>query len=187
MAHQDQGWKADRCSNAHDLRQAVRWLLAGVSLSGITFRFDCTWTPQSLVSVGLLWAWSDELTLLERFATARKIIRSWLGKQHQPATSYQAFMKILRKWTEPLLDVLRPAFRQRMIKGLARVWTVEGWAVFAADGSKVDVPRTRKNQGSDIPPKPSWPAGRGSVDVAPVDIELGRRLGSGRRMFRAFG
>jgi len=146
MALQGQGWKSDRCSHAHDLRQAMRWLLTGVSLSRIVFRFNCTWTPQNLVSMGLLWAWSDELTLLERFATARKIIRSWLGEQHQPATSYQAFMKILRKWTEPLLDVLRPAFRQRMIQGLARVWTVEGWAVFAADGSKVDVPRTRKNQ-----------------------------------------
>jgi hypothetical protein len=124
----------------------MRWLLAGVSLSGIVFRSDCTWTPHHLVSMGLLWAWSDELTLGERFATARKIIRSWLGKQHQPATSYQAFVKILRKWTEPLLDVLRPAFRRRMIEALARVWTVEGWAVFAADGSKVDVPRTRKNE-----------------------------------------
>jgi hypothetical protein len=146
MAHQDQGWKADQCSNAHDLRRVVRWLLAGVSLSGIAFRTDCTWTPRNLVSMGLLWAWSDELTLLERFATARKIIRSWLGKQHQPATSYQAFIKMLRKWTEPLLGVLRPAFRQRMIEGLARAWTVEGWAVFAADGSKVDVPRTQNNE-----------------------------------------
>jgi hypothetical protein len=146
MAHQDRGWKADRCSHAHDLRRALRWLLTGVSFSGIVFRFDCTWTPRNLVCMGLLWAWSDEQTLLERFTAARKIIRSWLGEQHQPATSYQAFVKVLRKWTEPLLSVLRPAFRQRMVEGLARVWTVEGWAVFAADGSKVDVPRTRKNE-----------------------------------------
>ena len=71
---------------------------------------------------------------------------SWFGGQQQPAGSYQAFIKLLRKWTEPLLEVLWPAFRQRMAETLARVWTVEGWAVFAADGSKVDVPRTRKNE-----------------------------------------
>jgi len=146
MARQGQGWQADRCSHAHDLRRAVRWLLAGVSLGGIVFRTDCTWTPRNLVSMGLLWAWSDELTLWERFATARKIIRGGLSGQPQPATSYQAFIKMLRKWTRPLLEVLRPAFRERMTEVLARVWTIEGWAVFAADGSKVDVPRTRKNE-----------------------------------------
>jgi len=146
MAHQDRGRKPARCSHAHDLHRALRWLLAGVSLGGIVFRFNCTWTPRKLVFMGLLWAWSDEKTLLERFATARKIIRSWLGKQHQPAATYQAFIKVLRKWTEPLLAILRPAFRERMAKVLASVWTVAGWVVFAADGSKVDVPRTRKNE-----------------------------------------
>lgn len=146
MAHQDQGRKGSSCSHARDLCQALRWLLAGVSLRGIVFRADCTWTPRSLVLAGLLWAWSDEKTLRERFAAARKIIMHCLGRQHQPAASYQAFIKLLRKWTEPLLAVVQPAFRQRMRETLASVWTVAGWAVFAADGSKVDVPRTRQNE-----------------------------------------
>ena len=137
MAHQDQGRKPAPCSHARDLHRALRWLMAGVSLSGIVFRFNCTWAPESLVFMGLLWAWSDERTLLERFATARKIITSWVGEQHQPATSYQAFIKVLRKWTEPLLAILRPAFRECMAKALANVWAIAGWVVFAADGSKV--------------------------------------------------
>ena len=146
MAHQGQRQGGSSCSHARDLYQALRWLLAGVSLRGIVFRTDCTWTPRSLVLAGLLWAWSDEKTLRERFAAARKIIIYWFGKQQQPAASYQAFIKLLRKWTEPLLAVLQPAFRQRMRETLASVWTVAGWAVFAADGSKVDVPRTRQNE-----------------------------------------
>jgi hypothetical protein len=146
MTHQDQGRNGSSCSHAHDLHAALGWLLSGVSLRGIVFRFNCTWTPMALVFAGLLWAWSDERTLLERFATARKIIKTWFGGQQQPAASYQAFIKVLGKWTGPLLEVLQPAFRQRMTETLARVWTIEGWAVFAADGSKVDVPRTRKNE-----------------------------------------
>jgi hypothetical protein len=98
MAHQDRGRKLARCSHARDLHRALHWLLVGVSLGRIVFRFNCTWTPQGLVFMGLLWAWSDEKTLGERFTTARKIITSWFGKQHQPATSYQAFIKVLRKW-----------------------------------------------------------------------------------------
>jgi len=53
---------------------------------------------------------------------------------------------MLVKWTEPLLKAMSLVFRERMIQTLAAVWMVEGWLVFAADGSRVDVPRTRKNE-----------------------------------------
>jgi hypothetical protein len=99
-----------------------------------------------LVFAALLWAWSDEKTLVERFTTARKIIINCYGAQQEPAGSYQAFIKMLVKWTEPLRKVLSEAFRQRMVQVLAAVWTVEGWLIFAVDGSRVDVPRTRKNE-----------------------------------------
>jgi hypothetical protein len=146
MAYQDQGRSGSECSHACDLHKALRWLIRGVSLGGITLRSDCTWTPQTLVFAALLWAWSDEKTLIERFTTARKIIIHRFGGQQQPAGSYQAFIKLLRKWTEPLLKTLSTAFRQRMAETLAAVWRVEEWLVFAVDGSRVDVPRTRKNE-----------------------------------------
>ena len=34
--------------------------MAGVSLSGIAFRPECTWKPKTLVFADLLWAWSDK-------------------------------------------------------------------------------------------------------------------------------
>ena len=120
--------------------------MAGVSMSGIVFRAECTWTPETLVFAALLWAWSDERTLIERFTTARKIIINRYPDQEEPAGSYQAFIKMLCKWTEPLREALSTAFRQRMAQTLAAVWMVEGWLVFAVDGSRVDVPRTRKNE-----------------------------------------
>lgn len=146
MTHQDQGRNGSECSHAHDLHKALQWLMVGVSLSGIRFRPECTWTPQTLVFAALLWAWSDEKTLIERFTTARKIIINRYSEQQEPAGSYQAFIKLLRKWTEPMLRTLSTAFRQRMAQTLAAVWMVEGWLVFAVDGSRVDVPRTRKNE-----------------------------------------
>jgi IS4 transposase len=146
MAHQDQGRKDSSCSHAHDLYQVVRRLLLGVSLSGITLRDECTWSPLKLIFAGLCWAWSDEKTLVERFTISRKVIINLFGKQQEPAGSYQAFIKLLRKWTEPILEVLSPAFRERMPEILADVWKVAGWVVFAADGSRVDVARTRRNE-----------------------------------------
>jgi hypothetical protein len=124
----------------------MEWLLEGVSMDEITLRADCTWTQKALIFVALLWAWSDEEGLIERFATARKIIIDRFPEQDEPAGSYQAFMKLLGKWTEPLRAALSAAFRRRMPEVLGSVWKVADWTVFAADGSRVDVPRTRKNE-----------------------------------------
>jgi len=146
MTHQDQKANGSVRSNAHDLHKALHWLMAGVCMSGIVFRLECTWTPTTLAFAALLWSWSDEKTLIERFAIARKIIIQCYGQQAQPAGSYQAFIKILCKWTEPLRQAISAAFRQRMRRLLAAVWTVEHWVVFAVDGSRVDVPRTVKNE-----------------------------------------
>jgi hypothetical protein len=112
----------------------------------MVFRPDCTWTPQTLAYAALLWAWSDEKALTERFTISRKIIINRFGKQQEPAGSYQAFIKMLCKWTEPLRQALATAFRQRMIETMAAVWMVGKWLVFAVDGSRMDVPRTRGNE-----------------------------------------
>lgn len=149
MAHQDQRRKNAQCSHASDLYRVLRWLLADVSLGGVTLRTDCTWTPMTLIVTAVLWAWSDEATLIERFKTGRKIIIRLFAKQGEldkPAESYQAFVKILRKWTQPLLTLLQQAFRQRMATALNCAWMVAGWIVFAADGSRIDVPRTQANE-----------------------------------------
>jgi hypothetical protein len=69
-----------------------------------------------------------------------------LGEQSELAGSYQAFIKLLRKWTGPLRERLQAAFRKRMAADFATLWMIVGWIVFAIDGSRLDVPRTRKNE-----------------------------------------
>ena len=146
MAHQDQGRRGAAGSGADELFQALRWLLDKVNWTGIGLRKDCTWTAWKLACTAILWAWSDEKTLGERFATARKITCFGTLGQDEPATSYQAFTKLLRKWTPPLWGLLSQAFRAKMQQSLAKSWTVAGWFVLACDGSRLDVPRTRGNE-----------------------------------------
>lgn len=145
MAHQDQG-RCASATHARDLWQSIRWLIASIPPSSLPLRDDCSWSTVTLVAAGLLWAWSDERTLIERFQAARKIITFHLGEQQEPAGSYQAFIKLLRKWTDPLLEILKPLFRDKMATALASVWRVGIWRIFACDGSRVDVPRTRRNE-----------------------------------------
>lgn len=145
MSHQDFRVTSERW-NAEYLRVALQWLFVGVGWSVIGFRADCTWTPQLLSSTALLWAWSDELTLVERFHTARKIALFLFPQPNEPATSYQAFTQILRKWTGALVVAIRTALRRRMEQALAAWWQIGGFVLFGVDGSRVDLPRTVSNE-----------------------------------------
>jgi hypothetical protein len=146
VPHQDKGRDSLPAYNHQALRESLDWLLSKVTLSSVEFRKDCRWSVRSLIVTALLWVWSDEKTLTDRFATARKIVQRVLHLSEEPASSYQAFTKMLRRWTAPLLLLLASAFRQRMKQDLSRRFRIGGWVVFAGDGSRMELPRTVSNE-----------------------------------------
>lgn len=148
MSHQDQDGRVRY--NAAYLKVALQWLL-GQSLAELRFREDCTWSPTHLAAAALLWAWSDESTLTERFATARKIASLVYHPQQEFAESYQCFLKLLRRWTAELLGRLTIALRRRMSEALAVVWEVHGFALFGVDGSRIELPRTQSHEAAYSP------------------------------------
>ena len=132
--------------NSCCLKLALRWLLSGIRWSDIQFRKDCSWTPATLATAALLWAWSDELTLIDRFQAIRNIVLH-LSPQLQPlAGSYQAFMKMLRRWSGPLVILLQFRLREQQQSELGDYWRVLGFAMFAVDGSRTELPRTTSNE-----------------------------------------
>lgn len=142
MFHRDSGVRLQLVC----LRQCLRWLLAGIDWSAIRFRKDCHWTPKTLVAGALLWAWSDESTLVERFATVRKIASCLGDEQQQLAKSYQAFTKILRRWTDDLVLLVMEALHERMQQALPHHWQVGNFVLFGVDGSRLALPRTRSHE-----------------------------------------
>lgn len=146
MSHQDKGRHSAWVANHQALRQALEWLLRGAVLSELRFRRDATWSPLGLMATALLWAWSDEKTLKERFFTARKIAQRAWGWPRQPATSYQALLKMLRQWTPGLAAVLVKAFRERMRQDLSGRFLLGGYALFGVDGSRLELARTASNE-----------------------------------------
>jgi IS4 transposase len=120
--------------------------LVGIPWSSITFRQDCRWTSRTLAGAALLWAWSDELTLGERFRTVRRITMCVANPQQQLARTYQAFMKMLQRWTDDLVELLVLALRGRMQETLWPYWRVSGVVLFGVDGSRIDLPRTRSHE-----------------------------------------
>ena len=109
MSHQDRDRHIVSSYNFQALQDAIQWLLPSAALFSIGFRADCTWSVLGFLYTALFWVWSDQDTITGRFATRGKIcIRPWRsargpGGGKGRATSYQAFMKMLRKWTPRFL------------------------------------------------------------------------------------
>jgi hypothetical protein len=110
MSHQD----LEVSLKGDCLKQALRWLLAGISWCSVKFRDDCSYTPRLLACTAMLWAWSNESTLADRFEATRSIAEFLFSLQHKLAGSYQAFIKLLHRWTSPLVALVQAALRQRM-------------------------------------------------------------------------
>ena len=146
MSHQDPTGHTEPATHHQDLRRVLDWLLAHVDLTAVRFRDLCTWTPQGLTCAALLWAWSSEAALTERFEAARAIAIRACGLSELTAQTYQAFLKLLRAWTATLAMALTAALRRRMQDDLADRFRVAGFVVFGVDGSRRELPRTASNQ-----------------------------------------
>jgi hypothetical protein len=142
MSHQD----SKVSFNGDCLKQALRWLLAGTAWSTVKFRDDCSYTPRLLACTAMLWAWSDELTLLDRFQAVRRIVHFVFSPQSELAGTYQAFIKLLRRWTPTLVAVVQTTLRTRMCQKLSACWEMHGYAMFGVDGSRLELPRTRSHE-----------------------------------------
>jgi hypothetical protein len=146
MSHQDSDGHTASTPHHQDLKQALDWLLDAAPLARVTFREECTWTPKDLIGTAILWAWSDERSLTERFGLARKVAMAMAPLAKVPAKSYQAFLKRLKTWTVTLSIALVAAFRRRLQADLAERFDVDGFAVFGIDGSRLELPRTESNE-----------------------------------------
>jgi len=128
------------------LKTAISWLWQDMDFHEIRLRDDCTWSAKALATAALLWAWSDELTLGDRFVKGRQIACKVLQIRRLPASSYQAFLKLLNKWTPHFVEMLTQAFRRRMQQQFPQRLRIAGLFTFCADGSRLGLPRTRSNE-----------------------------------------
>ena len=146
MSHQDTDCRTGSGTYAQELRGAIHDLLSGVDWKDVQFRKDCQWAPFGLVAAALVWAWSSKISLMERFSQAQRFARG-LGRRFAPLkTSYQAFMKMLVRWTVPLMGCLMLAFQVVMEREFPKEFRFAGFVILAGDGSKVALARTRSNE-----------------------------------------
>lgn len=131
------------------LRQAMsRFLPRGLAtLPGGDGRLR--WTARLLVVCAVLMAWDPAAALEDRFAAARSCLVKMFPGRRRPGRTYEGFVAALAKASEALLAAvvghLRASVRE-WAQSAGACWEVCGWAVFGADGTKVDCPMTRANE-----------------------------------------
>lgn len=63
--------------------------------------------------------------------------------QPAPGGSAQGFLKMLGKWQEELREVIFPHLRDHLQAGLPEHWLTAGYALFAVDGSRGALARSK--------------------------------------------
>lgn len=145
MSQRDRG-KSVRF-NSDSLKTALNWLLRSCQWTNATWRADCTWqSPKLLVVAALMWAWSDESTVKERFFAGRRIALHLFPQTQTVGKTYQGFIKLLQKWTDSLIAVVAAELHKRIVMTCGSCAEVAGFVLFAVDGSRAAVPRTQANE-----------------------------------------
>ena len=152
MSHQDTDCRTTSGTHAQELSAALQALLPKTPWN-VRFRPDCAWTAPGLVMTALIWACSSKKTLGGRLTQALQFARG-LGRRLAPAqTSYQAFLKLLVRWTADLRPELVRHYHRLMERAFPEQFRIAGFVVLAGDGSKVQLARTRSNEACYSPAK----------------------------------
>lgn len=106
---------------------------------------------------------------MERFACAQRLICHLPKEDRKASTSYQAFLKILRRWASLLVQTLQVSLRNWMATLSPEHWKIHGWIVFGVGGTKVDVPQIHSNQQAYARRRKSARAGKQNRRLKPHD------------------
>lgn len=134
---------SDIVVNHENIKQVVDLLFPRSLYAGFGVRKGSTWKPRMIVVAALLWAVAGTSTLSDRFDIARRIVATIFRWQTPPGKTYQGFLGVLRNWHKKLKQVVIPHLRALMESSLPGQWLVAGFNVFAVDGSRVELARTK--------------------------------------------
>jgi hypothetical protein len=146
MSHQDRKSQHPIVVNHETLQEVTGWLFRPALFRSMEVRAGSKWKPHLLAMTALFWAASDHTTLGDRFEHASKVSKKISRGQPEPGRSYRGFMKMLALWNTRLLIAVVSGLRLRMQQELPDQYEIAGFRVFAGDGSRIELPRTKSHQ-----------------------------------------
>jgi len=104
------------------------------------------WTDRLLALCAILVSWSSESTLRDAFDGAREAVVAMYDSRKRPGKTARGFLKALRERSPQLVALLKAHCQKTALRVAASRWRYKRWVVMAADGSRVNVPRTAANE-----------------------------------------
>ena len=104
------------------------------------------WTVKYVLLCWIAMGWSLQRQLTERFREGRTLLGALFVGRRRPGGSYQGLTKATRQLGRKLCWQFWCALRRRLADTLRSGWTWYGWTVLAVDGSRIEAPRSRKNE-----------------------------------------
>ena len=105
---------------------------------------NVTWSVVALIQLAVFWVWSPETSLVAAADSAIDLVTAIYGAA--PVSSYQALVKMLKRYSSQLIPLLWCRLHRLMERCNEDQWRVGFWLALAMDGSRVSVPRSERNE-----------------------------------------
>jgi hypothetical protein len=104
------------------------------------------WTLEYVVYVSLLMVLDSSPTLQDRFGHARQATVEMFPGRPRPGRTYQGYVKARRQITRRQLRLLKRELCRSHRRVAGGFWRRNDWLAFSADGTRIELPRTTKNE-----------------------------------------
>ena len=131
-------------TNGDDLRRALNWIISDKMFANLHLHGNIDWTGASLVRLAVFWVWSSESSLVAAAHDAIACVTRIFG---EPAVaSYQALTNALHRYSNQLLPILYARMQGLLKECDEGQFRIGLWLALAVDGTRLEVPRTLKNE-----------------------------------------
>jgi hypothetical protein len=104
------------------------------------------WTLEYLIYVSVLMVLDGSTHLKDRFAHARQLVGQLFPGRKRPGQSYQGYVAACGRLRRGHWRALQRQLRERHRQIAGPFWRRDGWVAFAADGTRLELPRTAANE-----------------------------------------
>jgi hypothetical protein len=104
------------------------------------------WTDRLLALTAILMTWTTEPTLQDAFAAARGVAVEMYDSRRRPGRTFAGFAKAWARVSLRLLEAVGSHLRQAVQRIAGGAWRWKKWVLMAADGTRIDCPRTVANE-----------------------------------------
>jgi hypothetical protein len=130
--------------NTDLLKRSLDWIVRPNIFDNLPLHGNTNWLTAHLVTLAILWVWSDQASLTAAFDDARQTAQTFY--ESLTLASYQGFIRAMVTWNDSLRSLLWSRLQQLMEQCGGKYWRIGGFLALAVDGSRVTVPRTKSNE-----------------------------------------